>query len=86
MALFLYGAAAMAFAVIALYFCRFWTRSRDRLFLYFAVAFALLALDRVVLGLAPFASEFRELVFLIRLLAFCLILFGVYDKNRRRLY
>jgi len=30
-----------------------------------------------------FATEWRLYVFLVRLLAFCLILFGVFDKNRR---
>jgi hypothetical protein len=81
---FLYGAAAMGFAVVGLYFLKFWTQSRDWLFLCFAVAFVLLAADRVVLALLPLASEFRELVFLMRLLAFCLILFGIYGKNRRQ--
>jgi hypothetical protein len=82
MVTFLYGAAAMAFAVIALHFLRFWKQSRDSLFLSFAVAFALLAADRIVLGLTPLASEFREVVFLVRLFAFCVILVGIYTKNR----
>ena len=86
MVTFLYGAAAVAFAVIGLYFLRFWTQSRDRLFLYFAVAFALLAVDRVMLGLVPLATEAREFVFLLRLFAFCLILFGIYQKNRSRAF
>ena len=86
MVTFLYGAAATAFAAIALYFLRFWNQSRDSLFLSFAIAFALLAVDRVVLGLVPLASEFREIVFLLRLFSFCLILVGIYAKNRRRLF
>ena len=86
MVTFLYGAAATAFAVIALHFLRFWRQSRDSLFLSFAVAFALLAVDRVVLGLSPLASEFREIVFLLRLFAFCLILAAIYTKNRGRAF
>ena len=83
---FLYGAAATAFAVIALYFLRFWKQSRDSLFLSFAIAFALLAVDRIILGLVPLANEFRVIVFLLRLFAFCLILVGIYAKNRSRLF
>ena len=86
MVTFLYGAAAVAFGVIALYFLKFWTQTRDRLFLFFAIAFALLAVDRVMLGVVPLASEFREFVFLLRLFAFCLILFGIYEKNRGRAF
>ena len=81
---FLYGTAAIGFAVIGLFFLKFWRQSLDRLFLMFALAFWMLALDRTVLGVVPFANEYREYVFLIRLTAFCLILYGIAQKNRRR--
>lgn len=83
MVTFLYGAAAMGCAVAGLFFWHFWRQSVDRLFLTFALAFWMLALDRTVLGLFAFATEWREYVFLIRLVAFCLILYGIFDKNRR---
>jgi hypothetical protein len=83
MVTFLYGAAAMGCAVIGLFFWRFWRQSLDRLFLMFALAFWILAVDRTVLGVLTFATEWREYVFLLRLLAFCLILYGIIDKNRR---
>jgi hypothetical protein len=83
MVTFLYGAAAMACIVIGLFFWRFWRQSLDRLFLMFALAFWILAVDRSVLGLVAFSSEWRGYVFLLRLLAFCLILYGIVDKNRR---
>jgi hypothetical protein len=81
---FIYGATAMGCAVIGLFFWGYWRQSLDRLFLMFALAFWILAIDRVVLGLVMFATEWREYVFLLRLVAFCLILFGIYEKNRRR--
>jgi hypothetical protein len=84
MVTFLYGAAAMGCAVIGLFFWRFWRQSRDRLFLMFALAFWILTIDRTVLGTITFASEWRAYVFLLRLVAFCLILYGIYDKNRAR--
>ena len=83
MVTFLYGAAAMGCAIIGLFFFRFWRQSLDRLFLMFALAFWILAADRTVLGLVSFATEWREYVFLLRLVAFCLILYGIFDKNRR---
>lgn len=83
MATFLYGAGAMGCAVIGLFFLRFWRQSMDRLFLMFALAFWILAVDRTVLGIVDFVTEWREYVFLLRLLAFCLIVYGIVDKNRR---
>jgi hypothetical protein len=83
MVTFLYGAAAMGCAIIGLFFFRFWRQSLDRLFLLFAMAFWMLAVDRIVLGIFAFATERREYVFLLRLIAFCLIIYGVVDKNRR---
>ncbi len=83
MVTFLYGAAAMGACIIGVFFWRFWRQSLDRLFLVFALAFWILALDRTVLGIVSFASEWREYVFLLRLLAFSLILYGIIEKNRR---
>ncbi len=83
MVTFLYGAAAMGCGVVGLLLWHFWRQSVDRHFLMFALAFWMLALDRAVLGLLSFATEWRQYVFLIRLIAFCLILYGIFDKNRR---
>lgn len=79
---FLQGAVAMGCLVAAAVFLRFWNRSRDRLFVWFACAFALLAVSYVLLGTIALATEWRVYVFAIRLLAFCLILGGIFEKNR----
>lgn len=81
---FLYGASAMGCAVAGLYFLRFWRESFDRLFLLFACAFWLLAANYAVLGTVQLAHEERVYVYTVRLVAFCLILYGIFDKNRRR--
>jgi hypothetical protein len=73
------GALAMGFAISALFFFRFWRQSRDRLFLLFAAAFLLLGLDRVIAS----TSSVGDAVYLIRLLAFVLIVVAVLEKNRR---
>ena len=80
---FLHGATAMNCAVIGVLFLRFWRQSRDRLFVWFAGSFAILGIERAVLGLLPFATEVREYVYLLRLLAFGLIIYAIVEKNRR---
>jgi hypothetical protein len=80
---FLHGAVSLGCAVIAVFFLRFWRQSADRLFLFFAVAFGVLALDYLVLGVLDGATEWRVPVFAVRLSAFLVILLGILDKNRR---
>ena len=79
---FLSGAVTMGFFASALFFLNFWKRSRDELFISFAVAFALLGVGQAVLILANIPEEERSELFLIRLLAFALILFAIIRKNR----
>jgi Family of unknown function (DUF5985) len=62
---------------------RFWRTTRDRLFLFFAGAFATLALNRVSLALVDPALELQHYVYLVRLFAFLLLIVGIVDKNRR---
>jgi hypothetical protein len=80
---FLSGALALGFGVCALFFLRFWRRTREELFLAFAVAFLLLGLGQTVLDLANIPTEQRGSLYLLRLLAFLLILVAIYRKNRR---
>ena len=80
---FLLGATAAAFFVAGLFFLRFWTKTRDRLFASFAVAFWLLGLIRFGLVYTHDANESHYLYW-IRLLAYLLILVAIIDKNRPR--
>jgi hypothetical protein len=80
---FLQGVVAMGCAVAGLLFLRFWRDSRDRLFLHFALAFWTMGFSYTLLGLIAFATEWRVYVFALRLLAFCLIIAGILEKNRR---
>ena len=77
------GALAAGFSVAALHFARFWKESRDRLFLYFAEAFVLLGMNSAALGLSTPQGDFRVVVYGLRLAAFLLILYAIYDKNRQ---
>jgi Family of unknown function (DUF5985) len=79
---FLQGATAMGCAAVALFFARFWRQSSDRLFLFFALSFAILAGDFALTGLIGSGPEWRVPVFAVRLAAFVVILIGIADKNR----
>jgi hypothetical protein len=75
------GAIVAGFAVAALLLLRFWRRSRDRLFLWFAVAFFLLGAQRAVVLITQ-DEELAAPSYILRLLAFGLIIWAVADKNR----
>jgi Family of unknown function (DUF5985) len=81
---FFSGALTLGYLVAALFFLRYWRDSRDRLFLFFAGSFALLAVQRAVLALAPPTAALELPSYGLRLLAFVLILVAIADKNLRR--
>ena len=74
--------SALSFTA-ATFFLRFWRRTRDELFLAFALAFALLGIGQAILALSNIPTEERGSIFLIRLAAFALILIAILRKNRR---
>jgi hypothetical protein len=76
------GALLFGYSVAALFFFRFWARTRDRLFVWFASAFGLLAIQRLALALASLETEDASAFYAIRLLAFVIILIAIIDKNR----
>ena len=86
----LLGAIAMGSLTIGLFFLRFWKKTRDRFFLFFAVAFILEGINRVLLGLSQGSNELEMLkgelnepiLYLVRLLSYVLILIAIVDKNR----
>ncbi len=80
---FLWGALAMSTWVAGLFFLRFWKASRDRLFVFLAIAFWVLGLNWMGLALVHWIAETRHYVYVLRLLAFVLIIAGILDKNRR---
>lgn len=79
---FLSGAVSFGFLVCGLFFLRFWRRTRDELFIAFALAFALLGIVQATLALANIPTEERAPIYLFRLLAFVIILFAIFRKNR----
>jgi len=81
---FLWGMLTMASAGVALFFLRYWTITRDRLFAFFALAFALMAANWVNhMGVAPQQEVQEYRLNIMRFIAFTIILIGIIDKNRR---
>jgi len=81
---FLLGVLVTAGAVCGLFFLRFWRRAHDRLFGMFAAAFFLLSLNWLLLAARPWDESQVPYLYLVRLLAFVIILVGIIDKNRSR--
>ncbi len=78
---FLMGISTAGFMVAALFFLRFWSRTRDQLFGAFAAAFALLSIERFLLFLTS-GDEPRSAIYVLRLISFCLIGIAILRKNR----
>jgi hypothetical protein len=79
---FLSGAVVFGFFTCGLFFLRYWTSTRDELFLTFALSFGLMGVGQAILALGDIPTEERGPVYLIRLIAFLLILVAIYRKNR----
>jgi len=80
---FLLGVIATCSVAAGLFFLRFWRNSRDPLFLLFAIAFLIEGLNRTTRIFFPHPSEASPWVFVVRALAFLLILAGIINKNRK---
>lgn len=80
----LIGATAMAAMTAAVFFLRFWARSRDPLFLLFSFAFGIDAVMRFVLGFSAHSAEDEPFYYLPRLITFGLIVVAIAYKNMRR--
>lgn len=79
---FLSGAVVMGFAVAGLLFLSYWRRTRQKLFLTFAASFFLLSANQLWLTLTEIPAEERSPLFLMRLLAFGLIIVAIIQSNR----
>lgn len=80
----LMGAIAAGWTLVGLFFFRFWRQTRDRFFLWFALSFWLEALNRVALGVLAGVSEDNPAVYLLRVVAYGLILLAIWQKNQPR--
>ena len=79
---FLSGAITLACLAAGLFFFRFWWKTRDRFFLFFAASFWLEAVNRSYLVLSGEMHEEFPVYYGIRLISYILILMAIWDKNR----
>jgi hypothetical protein len=75
------GALTLAYFLAGVYFFRFWRRTRDRLFIHFAVAFWLFTLNQIAGSIPGISSESAGFEYGLRVLGFGWILLAIADKN-----
>jgi hypothetical protein len=78
----LLGALAMGLFTSSVFFFRFWARTRDIFFLFFAISLLIEACSRIALASIKAGDESEPLFYLPRLVAFGLIVLAVALKNR----
>ena len=74
---FLSGMAAAGFLVAALFFFRFWRRTRDTLFAIFSLAFILFAINQAAFLPLQNQHENESWIYLFRMLGFLLLLLAI---------
>lgn len=84
MVAFIYGMIVMGYALAGLFFLKFWRRSGDALFVKFAAAFWLLALNEVAVAVITNPLGEKSWPYLLRLAAFVLIAIAILQKNAGR--
>lgn len=81
MKIFFHGMITMGFLVAALFFLRFWQKSRDGLFIAFSAAFVLFALNQLFLAVQADPFSARSWPFFLSLAGFGLLIFAILRKN-----
>ena len=80
---FLLGVIVTASLTAAGFFWRFYRHTRDSLFFAFAAAFAIEGINRMAFLLVDKPSEGSPIIYMVRLVAFLLLLGAIVAKNRR---
>lgn len=79
----LVGGIATASLIAGLFFFRFWRTTRDRFFLFFAIAFWIEGAQRFLVFQIVGTDEAQPMYYLPRLVAYALIIIAIVDKNRK---
>jgi len=81
---FLLGVIVTASLVAGAYFMKFWSQTRDLLFLGFGAAFIIEGLNRISFLFVSSATGDNPVIYSVRLLSYLLILAAIAYKNRGR--
>jgi uncharacterized membrane protein HdeD (DUF308 family) len=79
---FLLGIIVTASLASGVFFLKYWRRTRDSLFLAFGAAFIIEGINRTAFLLLDRPDEGSPAIYVVRLLAFLLILAAIVRKNR----
>ena len=80
---FLLGVIVTASITAGAFFLKFWKQTRDQLFLAFAIAFIIEGLNRIGFLFVESPNEAGPTIYVVRLVAFLLIVAAIVRKNRR---
>jgi len=75
------GATAFASLMASIHFLKFWRRTSDAFFLFFAAAFAIDSVARFLMAAAQMTSASEPVYFIPRLVTFSLIALSIAGKN-----
>ncbi len=75
------GATAFASFMASVYFLKFWRKTADVLFLFFAAAFAVDSVARFLLAVVQATNASEPVYFIPRLITFSLIALSIAGKN-----
>ena len=78
---FLLGVIATASLTAGVFFLKFWSKTRDSLFLAFGLAFVIEGLNRCAVLMLAKPNEGSPYIYGVRLLAFLIILTAILHKN-----
>ena len=80
---FINGALMVASLIAGLLFARGYKHTRDRFFKLFSAAFVLLAMERLLMvGSVAGNLETQARIYIVRCVAFLIIIYAVIDKNK----
>lgn len=81
---FVGGLSAAGYAIGGVFFLSFWRRTRDSLFIAFALAFWLMTLNQAIPVVMGIPREEQSGIYLLRAAAFILIIAAILWKNLSR--
>ena len=79
--IFLSGMLTMGFILSGLFFFRFWSRTNDRLFAAFGIAFCLMAANQVISNVFGLPEQKLFWGYILRIIAYLLLIAGIIAKN-----
>jgi hypothetical protein len=82
--IFVAGLNSMGFVLAGVFFFRFWSRTREKLFGIFGISFLLLAANEVLRIAIGLPEEQLFWAYLLRVIAFSLLITAITAKNLER--